>query len=238
VVVGRSRSADTLAFSAHLDLAPLLAATATGRTPLLSVWVDGLRGGPHSATLADDVATGRNSAVMHSVPPSRDLGIQLALDHDDLRRLSIAVKELSPGWFLLRTDVVDTRVTALCRPSPIGAMIDSVAAVGPDNSPSVPCALEQRGDNIAVHIDLIELSEATAPGSSSTWTVRAAAEGTRSTAVGRGRSDLIMPTDPGRQTRSTISLPDRRLTVTVRTTQRSSLAIDLRRRPLIPASPP
>jgi hypothetical protein len=231
VVVGRARSTDTSAVSAHLDLAPLFGpSAATGRPPTLSVWVDGLRGGPRAATLADTVATGRNSEIMHDVPPARDLGLQLAIDHDELRRVSISARRLGPGWFLLRTDVVGTQLIALCRPSPLGAVMDTVAAIGPDNVPSVPCEIEHRGSNIAVHIDLVALSDATALGRTSTWTVRAAAPDAKATAVGRGRSDLIAPTDPDRETRTNISLPDRRLTVTVRSTQRSSLAIDLRHR--------
>jgi hypothetical protein len=238
LLIGRSRSSDTLVFSSHLDLAPLFTATAaTDRPPTLSVWVEGLRGGPHAATLADHVATGRNDEIMRAVPPARDLGLQFSVDHDDLRRVNIAVKRLTPGWFLLRTDIVGTDLIALCRPSPLGAVIDTVAAVGPDNVPSIPCHVEPSGDNVAVHIDLVALSEATALGRTSTWTLRAAAEGAKSTAVGRARSDLVTPTDLTREARTNITLPDRRLSVTLRATQRASLAIELRHRPPRSASP-
>jgi hypothetical protein len=229
LVLNRPDASGPLSFSAHLDLAPLLTMCSAG-APTLSVWVDGLRNGPHAATAVDGVVTGRNHEIMHAVPPARDLGMQLRVETDDLRRVTVVAHRLTPAWYLLRHDIVGTRMTVVCRPSPIGSVPVAVSAVGPDDASTVACEIEPRGDNIAVHVDLVALSDAATTDRTETWTLRAAIEDSRTTAIGRARSDLVAPTDPEEERRSVITVADRRLTVTTRFTRRSSLALDVRTR--------
>jgi hypothetical protein len=225
----RSSSADTMAFSAHVDLAPLYARSAgSPEPPTLMLWVDGLRGGPDAATLATDVTTGRNTDVMVSVPPARDLGLQFAVRHDDFRRVSLTAKRLIPAWFVLRSDIVGTRLTALCRPSPIDAVMVTAAAVGPDGDPLIECEIETRGQHVAVHVDLVALTAASSMTSDTTWTLRAAAQGEATTAIGRGRSDLEAPTAHLKATRTRLELDDQQFVIVKRYTKRSTLAVDVR----------
>lgn len=229
----RSPSAGTMAFSACVDLAPLYArSTGSPEPSTLTLWVDGLRGGPDAATLATDVSTGRNDTVMESVPPARDLGLQFAVRHDDLRRVSLTAKRLTPAWYVLRSDVVGTRLTALCRPSPLDAVMATAAAVGPDGGPLIECEIEPRGQHVAVHVDLVALTAASSRTSETTWTLRAAAQGEATTAIGRGRSDLEAPTAHLKGTKTRLELDDQQFVIVKRYTKRSTLAVDIR--PVLP----
>ncbi len=196
-----------------------------GGTPRRSTCGDARRGRRH----------GRNATATSDIPPARDLGLQLGVEVDHLRRVSITAKRLVPSLFPLRVDVIGSRLVVLCRPSPLDAEMATVDAIGPDGTAPVPCTTERRDDHVAVEVDLVALSDALAPRRAGTWTIRAAAPGRRDTPVGRARSDLLNPVDPDREARTTVMLPDRRLTVTVRWTRRAVLTFEVRRRDPAPS---
>lgn len=230
VTEGRSRSVDVAAFSAHLDLTSLYGQWSGRRPPTMSLWMEGLRDGPRPVTIVEGATTGRNSDVVHDIPPARDLGVQLAVVTDHLGRVGITARRLAPQWFPLRVDLVDTDVVVLCRPSPLGSEPARAEAVGPEGTDPLPCTIERRGDHVAIRVDVVALSDVIAPGHARTWTVQAAADGRRPVAIGRVRSDLRAPVDTEQAAATTLVLPDRRLTVTTRWTRRSLVAIEVRRR--------